>query len=391
MRKFNILIFTSGRSDFDLLLPIIKRFKTNKIINLTLLVTGSHLSAKHGLTIDYIKTKNIENIKKIDIKCDDVNEKNFSYIFSNAQVLYAKYFSTLKNKIDISVILGDRYEALAFAAVCFFSNTPIAHIHGGEITMGAKDDTIRHAITKFSNLHFVSNEEHKNRVLQLGENNSDVFNCGLLGYENLCKIKLFNKKEVESNLKIRFDKKTILVSYHSVTTISKVENIFQFKQVLDALRLYKKLNIIFTSPNIDPGNTDILTMIKKFIKQNQNAYFFKSLGQRLFFSVAKNSNIFIGNSSSGILEVPFLNIPVLNIGNRQKGRFQFVKIFNSSPKKEIIIKNINRILKEKINFLPFDSNLIKNASYIITKNIIRKLKNKEYTYMNNKIFNDLKF
>ena len=203
--------------------------------------------------------------------------------------------------------------------------------------------------------------------------------------------KLFNKKEVESNLKIMFDKKTILVSYHSVTTISKIENIFQFKQVLDALRLYKKLNIIFTSPNIDPGNTDILTMIKKFIKQNKNAYFFKSLGQRLFFSVAKNSNIFIGNSSSGILEVPFLNIPVLNIGNRQKGRFQFVKIFNSNPKKEIIIKNINRILKEKINFLPFDSNLIKNASYIITKNIIRKLKNKECTYMNNKIFNDLKF
>ena len=391
MRKFNILIFTSGRSDFDLLLPIIKRFKKNKIINLTLLVSGSHLSAKHGLTIDYIKTKNIKNIKKIDIKCDDVNEKNFSYIFSNAQVLYAKYFSTLKKKIDISVILGDRYEALAFAAACFFSNTPIAHIHGGEITMGAKDDTIRHVITKFSNLHFVSNEEHKNRVLQLGENDSDVFNCGLLGYENLSKIKLFNKKEVESNLKIMFDKKTILVSYHSVTTISKIENIFQFKQVLDALRLYKKLNIIFTSPNIDPGNTDILTMIKKFIKQNKNAYFFKSLGQRLFFSVAKNSNIFIGNSSSGILEVPFLNIPVLNIGNRQKGRFQFVKIFNSNPKKEIIIKNINRILKEKINFLPFDSNLIKNASYIITKNIIRKLKNKECTYMNNKIFNDLKF
>ena len=204
-------------------------------------------------------------------------------------------------------------------------------------------------------------------------------------------MKLISKEMIEKELKIKFDKKTILVSYHPVTTISREENIFQFKQVLDALKLYKNFNTIFTAPNIDSGNSDILSMIKKHIIKNKNSYFFKSLGQKLFFSVAKNSNIFIGNSSSGILEVPFLNIPVLNIGNRQKGRFQFVKIFNSSPKKEIIIKNINRILKEKINFLPFDSNLIKNASYIITKNIIRKLKNKECTYMNSKIFNDLKF
>jgi len=391
MKKFNILVFTSGRSDFDLLLPLIKKLEINKYLKLTLIVSGSHLSTKHGLTLNYIKTKYKKKIKKIDIKCSNVNEKNISFIFGNAQFLYGKYFLNQKKKADLSVVLGDRYEALAFVVACFFSSIPIAHIHGGEITRGAKDDVIRHAITKFSNLHFVSNEEHKKRVLQLGEYKSNIFNCGLLGYENLFKMKLISKEMIEKELKIKFDKKTILVSYHPVTTISREENIFQFKQVLDALKLYKNFNTIFTAPNIDSGNSDILSMIKKHIIKNKNSYFFKSLGQKLFFSVAKNSNIFIGNSSSGILEVPFLNIPVLNIGNRQKGRFQFVKIFNSSPKKEIIIKNINRILKEKINFLPFDSNLIKNASYIITKNIIRKLKNKEYTYMNNKIFNDLKF
>tara|TARA_B100000787_G_scaffold72772_1_gene53531 strand:- start:2933 stop:4108 length:1176 start_codon:yes stop_codon:yes gene_type:complete len=391
MKKFNILVFTSGRSDFDLLLPLIKKLEINQLINLTLIVTGSHLSVRHGLTINNIKNKNIKDIKKIDIKCSNVTEKNISLIYGNAQNLYGKYFSNLKKKIHLSVILGDRYEALAFAVACFFSNTPIAHIHGGEITSGSKDDTIRHAITKLSNLHFVSNKEHKKRVIQLGEKTSTIFNCGLLGYESLCKIILMSKEQVGKVLKINFDQKTILVSYHSVTTISKKENISQFNQILDALKIYKKFNIIFTSPNIDPGNTDILSMIKKFIIKNKNSYFFKSLGQKLFFSVAKNSNIFIGNSSSGILEIPFLNVPVLNIGNRQKGRFKFVKIFNSSAKKEIIIKNINNILLKKNKNKNFKPLLIKNASSIIEKKIVEKLKDKKYSYLTHKIFNDLNF
>ena len=390
MKKFNILVFTGGRSDFDLLLPVIKKLEVSKFINLSLLVSGSHLSIKHGLTINYIKKKNIKNIKKIDIKCDNVNEKNIPIIFGNAQNKYGKYLLNLKKKIDLSIVLGDRYEALAFTTACFFSNIPIGHIHGGEITSGAKDDTIRHVITKLSNLHFVSNDEHKKRVLQLGEDLSNVFNCGLLGYENLCKTKLINKKQIKQSLKINLDKKTILVSYHSVTTISKTENIFQFKQVLDALELYKKFNIIFTSPNIDPGNTNILIMIKKFILKNKNAYFYKSLGQKLFFSVAKSSNIFIGNSSSGILEIPFLGTPVLNIGSRQKGRFQFVKIFNSTAKK-IIIKSINRIFKQRKSMNYLKIKLIKNASSLITKKIIKKLKNEKNIYMKNKIFNDLSF
>lgn len=390
MKKFKILVFTSGRSDFDLLLPLIKRLENNILISLTLIVTGSHLSTKHGFTLNYVNNHHLKKIKKIDIKCNNVTEKNISFIFSKAQVLYSKYLATTKEEIDLSIILGDRYEALAFAAACFFSNVPIAHIHGGEITRGAKDDAIRHIITKFSNLHFVSNEEHKKRVIQLGENKSNVFNCGLLGYENLYKMKLINKGKIEKKLKINFDKKTILVSYHSVTTVSKKDNIFQFQQVLEALNMYKTFNIIFTSPNIDPGNIDIIKMIKKFINKNENAYFFKSLGQKLLFSVAKNSNIFIGNSSSGILEIPFLDIPVLNIGDRQKGRFQFVKVIESIPKKKVIIKNIDNIIKEKKKKKNYQSKLVKNASSLIANNIIKKIKNKKDINQTNKIFYDLK-
>ena len=165
MKKFNILIFTSGRSDFDLLLPIVKKIKKINSIRSELVVSGSHLSKKHGLTLNYVKKQNVGRLITININCDNVNENNLSKIFANAQTLYSKFFSSLK-KIDLTVVLGDRYEALAFASSCF-SKIPIAHIHGGEKTNGAMDDIIRHAITKLSNLHFVSNVEHKKEFYNL--------------------------------------------------------------------------------------------------------------------------------------------------------------------------------------------------------------------------------
>jgi UDP-hydrolysing UDP-N-acetyl-D-glucosamine 2-epimerase len=389
MKKFNILIFTSGRSDFDLLLPIVKKIKKIKSIRSELLVSGSHLSKKHGLTLNYVKKQNVGRLITININCGNVNENNLSKTFANAQTLYSKFFSSLKKKIDLTVVLGDRYEALAFASSCFFSKIPIAHIHGGEKTNGAMDDIIRHTITKLSNLHFVSNVEHKKRVLQLGENKSNVLICGLLGYENISNIKIKDKKTLEKKLQISFKNKIILISYHSVTTISNKQNTYQFREVLNALKNYNKCNIIFTSPNIDPGNIEIIEMINNFIEKNENAYFYKSLGQELFFSLAKNSDIFIGNSSSGILEVPFLKVPVINIGKRQAGRYQFVKVSNISPITKKIIREIDKILNQKRKKIPSIRYQKKNVSSFIIKNILKKLRDKNNTYLSNKIFNDL--
>ena len=389
MKKFNILIFTSGRSDFDLLLPIVKKIKKIKSIRSELLVSGSHLSKKHGLTLNYVKKQNVGRLITININCGNVNENNLSKTFANAQTLYSKFFSSLKKKIDLTVVLGDRYEALAFASSCFFSKIPIAHIHGGEKTNGAMDDIIRHTITKLSNLHFVSNVEHKKRVLQLGENKSNVLICGLLGYENISNIKIKDKKTLEKKLQISFKNKIILISYHSVTTISNKQNTYQFREVLNALKNYNKCNIIFTSPNIDPGNIEIIEMINNFIEKNENAYFYKSLGQELFFSLAKNSDIFIGNSSSGILEVPFLKVPVINIGKRQAGRYQFVKVSNISPITKKILKKIDKILNKKRKKIPSIRYQKKNVSSFIIKNILKKLRDKNNTYLSNKIFNDL--
>ena len=251
------------------------------------------------------------------------------------------------------------------------------------------DDIIRHTITKLSNLHFVSNVEHKKRVLQLGENKSNVLICGLLGYENISNIKIKDKKTLEKKLQISFKNKIILISYHSVTTISNKQNTYQFREVLNALKNYNKCNIIFTSPNIDPGNIEIIEMINNFIEKNENAYFYKSLGQELFFSLAKNSDIFIGNSSSGILEVPFLKVPVINIGKRQAGRYQFVKVSNISPITKKIIREIDKILNQKRKKIPSIRYQKKNVSSFIIKNILKKLRDKNNTYLSNKIFNDL--
>ncbi len=387
MKKYKILFFSSGRSDFELLLPIINKLQKNKSIQLNLIISGSHLSKRHGYTINEVKKHKIKNIKKINIKCEKVNEKNIYHIFTRSQKLYSNFINSFKNKVHLAVVLGDRYEALSFGLSCFFQNIHLAHIHGGEITNGSKDDTIRHILTKLSNLHFVSHSSHKKRVLQLGESNQNIHNFGLLEKENILKLKLNNKKQITNLLKIDANKDNILVSYHPVTVLSKKQNKIQFQQVLSALLYFKNHNIIFTAPNIDPGNLDILKMTKKFVEENSNAFFFESLGQKKFFSLAKNSKIFIGNSSSGILEIPFLNIPVLDIGIRQEGRHKFQKVHHSSANRKNIINKINNILKNKIKTKNKMNS--KNTSRLISASIINYLK---YNKFDNQLkkFKDLK-
>ena len=384
MKKFNILFFSSGRSDYELIKPIINQFKKKKNFNSYLILTGSHFSKIHGQTYKNVDQKNIKKLFKIDINCNSINYNNLNFNFIFAQEKFNKF---LKNKrFNLVIILGDRYEALAFGLSCFFKRIKIAHIHGGEITQGSMDDTIRHSLTKLSNIHFVSNSEHQKRVIQLGESPKTVKNVGLLGYENISKMRFISKKIVMKKLNINKDKKNILVSYHPVTTLSKKENIFQFNQLLIALTKFPNFNIIFTSPNIDPGNKDIIDMIKKFEKNNKNSYFFLSLGQKYFFSLAKSSEIFIGNSSSGILEIPFLKVPVINIGTRQKNRFNFLKISHEEANSKKIINKIKQILNknynETFNFIE------KNTSKKISSSIIDFVKNSKK--INQKIFYDLK-
>ena len=358
-------------------------FKKLNYFNSYLILTGSHLSKRHGRTFKNIDQKLVKKLFKIDINSNYINYDNFSLSFIQAQKKFEKFFK--KKKFDLAIILGDRYEALAFGLCCFFKKIKIAHIHGGEITQGSIDDTFRHLLTKISNIHYVTNTEHQKRVIQLGEKPKSVINVGLLGYENILKMNFLDKETLLKKLKIDQNKKNILVSYHPVTKLSKGENIYQFNQLLIALKKFSNFNIIFTSPNIDPGNKDIVDRIKKFLKKSKNSYFFYSLGQKYFFSLAKTSEIFIGNSSSGILEIPFLKVPVINIGIRQKKRYNFLKISHEQPNSKKIIKRIEMILSKK------DSKILNikrvNTSKKISLSIINFLKNTKY--IDQKIFYDL--
>ena len=383
MKKFNILFFSSGRSDYDLIKPIMNEFKKLNYFNSYLILTGSHLSKRHGRTFKNIDQKLVKKLFKIDINSNYINYDNFSLSFIQAQKKFEKFFK--KKKFDLAIILGDRYEALAFGLCCFFKKIKIAHIHGGEITQGSIDDTFRHLLTKISNIHYVTNTEHQKRVIQLGEKPKSVINVGLLGYENILKMNFLDKETLLKKLKIDQNKKNILVSYHPVTKLSKGENIYQFNQLLIALKKFSNFNIIFTSPNIDPGNKDIVDRIKKFLKKSKNSYFFYSLGQKYFFSLAKTSEIFIGNSSSGILEIPFLKVPVINIGIRQKKRYNFLKISHEQPNSKKIIKRIEMILSKKGSKILNIKRV--NTSKKISLSIINFLKNTKY--IDQKIFYDL--
>ena len=384
MKSYNILFFSSGRSDYELIKPIIGRLKKNNNFNSYLILTGSHLSKKHGKTLNQVDYSTVKQSFKIDIQCDqvDYNELNSNFIF--AQKKFEKFLK--KKKFDLAVILGDRYEALAFGLCCFFKKIKIAHIHGGEITQGAIDDTIRHTLTKLSDIHYVSNFEHKKRVIQLGEDPKTVKIVGLLGLENIKKMSFFNRKFISEKLRINQHKKNILISYHPITKLSKKENIYQFGQLLSSLKKFSNFNIIFTSPNIDPGNKQIIFQIKKFLKKNENSYFFYSLGQQIFFSLAKESELFIGNSSSGILEIPFLNVPVINIGIRQKNRFNFSDILHVEAKNQKITNAIKKTLNTRNKVTAYIKK--KNTSNLIYQNIIYFLKHSNK--FKEKIFYDLK-
>lgn len=328
MRK--IALVTSTRAEYGIMSKLIDLLDKDSDVDFYLFVTGMHLSEKFGLTKNEIKQK-IYNEINIEIEADPAHSlaltiEKFSCAFSEL-------------KPDIIVVLGDRYEIMGVAQAAMLNNIPIAHLYGGDTTQGAIDEAIRHSITKMSHLHFVSCEESKKRVIQLGENPNRVFNVGALALENIKYIDLLKKDELEKFLDFKFNKKNLLVTFHPVTLEGDTRG--QIKELLDALDKLIDTNFIITCPNSDSGNEDIFNQIIEFEKKNKNAKVYKSLGMLRYLSCLKYVDMVVGNSSSGIYEVPSFKIPTINIGNRQKGRMQAASIINCNPKKEDILNAIN--------------------------------------------------
>jgi GDP/UDP-N,N'-diacetylbacillosamine 2-epimerase (hydrolysing) len=342
--KRKIFVLSTSRADFDLIYPIISILK--KKADVKILLSGSHFEKKFGYTYKEVVKKNIKINFKFKFKYKSETKLSLLLNLSGYFKKLSIFFN--KNNCDLFLILGDRYETLISSFVANFNGIPIAHISGGEVTEGSKDECFRHAISKLSSLHFVSHKEHKTRLIQLGENKKNIFNFGSLGAENVSNTKLIKKKEMEEELKIKFNENNICVTYHP-NTIEEEKNASDFKILMEALLDINQCNIFILSPNADYGNKDIFKMTNYYIKNYKNVFFIENLGVVKYFSLIKECNICIGNSSSILTEVPYIKKFSVNVGDRQKGRIAPKNVINVPFDKKIIYTKVLNILKKNKN------------------------------------------
>lgn len=329
-----IAIITGTRAEFGLLRPLIDVIQKDNDFELQLVVTAMHLSPEFGYTISEIEEANYKINKKVECLLSSDSAVGVSKSIGLAMIGFADAFEELRP--DFVFILGDRSEMLAAATAAMIANVPIGHIHGGETTEGAYDEGIRHAITKMSYLHFASTEIYRQRIIQLGEHPDRVFNVGAIGLDSIKNLVLLNKEEFEQSINFKLGKSNILITFHPVTLESQSAQA-QFKAILDVLGSLEDTHFIFTHANSDKHGRVINQMIEKFVNQNKDrAVSFKSLGQLRYLSALKFMDVILGNSSSGIMEVPHFNIPTINIGDRQKGRILSDSVIQAEPTIESI-------------------------------------------------------
>ncbi|WP_061320779.1 UDP-N-acetylglucosamine 2-epimerase [Clostridium botulinum] len=341
MRK--ILVVTGTRAEYGLLYWTMKEIEKHKDLQLQLIVTGNHLIREYGYTVDQIKKDGFKIDEEIDMIIDSEKKSSVLKSMGIEMIQMAQAFDRLKP--DILLILGDRYETFVAATCAMMMNIPIAHMNGGESTEGLIDEQVRHAITKMAHIHFPGAEYYKERIIKMGEEPWRVFNVGQAGIENIKRLNLLDKEQLEKELNINFTKKVFLITYHSVTlelenTEEQIDNLLKAISNFDA-------QYIFTYPNADFGSKTIIHKVNNFVKENNNAHICYSLGQIKYLSLLKCANIMIGNSSSGIIESPSFKIPVINIGDRQKGRLGNRNIIDTDYTVDDICSAINKVLYDK--------------------------------------------
>ena len=381
MKKIKICFLTSTRADYGLMKNLIKRFKSCPDLETYIIAGGTHFLEKFGNTFNEIKEDSLKIDIKIKINISDDSTYGSAKFFS----LFSDKFNKALQKIkpDLLIILGDRFETLSAASVAVIQNIPICHLHGGESSEGQIDESIRHAITKLSSLHFVSHKKYKKRVIQLGENPTNVHHVGALGLNLELKKKILLKSQLESLLKINMKEKNIIVTFHPVTLMKDTTK--DLKELFNALIYFKNIFFLITSPNMDPDHNKIIKKIKVLVKKKKNIDFVKSLGKEKYFNSLNFFDGVLGNSSSGIIEVPSFKKGTINIGDRQKGRVQAKSIINCKPKKNEIIKAIKKLYSIK-----FQNTLknIKNPYYkknpeekilnIVKKTNLKKINKKTF-------------
>jgi GDP/UDP-N,N'-diacetylbacillosamine 2-epimerase (hydrolysing) len=380
--KKNICVITSTRAEYGLLYWLMKEIENSSLLNLKMVVTGTHLSKQYGDTQKLIQADGFKNYTAIPVLADGEGKKAVGLTAANTLNFFTEYF--INEKPDAIVVLGDRFEILAMAQAAAISAVPVIHLHGGEITEGANDDMFRHAITKLSSFHFTSNREHRNRVIQLGEQPQRVKISGALGIENIKKLQLLNRAELENVLNVKFKEKIFLITFHPAT-LEKESVTSQFKEMINAISIFKNTSFVISKANADAGGSEINKLIDKFSKKNENVIASHSFGQLNYLSLMKLADAVIGNSSSGIIEAPSLYTPTVNIGSRQKGRARAASVIDCNPEKTSIVKAINKTLalrNRKMFKNPYD----KGAS---SKKIVRAIEAINLAKLLPKKFHDL--
>lgn len=380
-----ICVVTGTRAEYGLLYWLMKEIQADSELQLQLIVTGMHLSPEFGLTFKEVE-KEFHIDKKIEMLLSSDTPIGISKSMGLAQISFAEAYAELQP--DLIFLLGDRYEIFAAASAAMVARIPIAHLHGGETTEGAFDEAMRHSITKMSHLHFTATDEYRKRVIQLGEHPDRIFNVGGLGIENIKRLPLLNKQELEESIGFKLAEKNLLVTFHPVTLEDSTAK-RQFTELLTALDELDDTHLIFTKANSDTDGRIINQMIDDYVSKNSHkAAAFTSLGQLRYLSALQFVDAMVGNSSSGLAEAPSFKIGTINIGERQKGRGKADSVIDCEPIKASIQAALIRLYSEE-----FQKQLtkVKNpyGDGCASKKIIKIVKNTDLNCIVKKKFYDL--
>ncbi|OIO38522.1 MAG: UDP-N-acetyl-D-glucosamine 2-epimerase, UDP-hydrolysing [Candidatus Omnitrophica bacterium CG1_02_49_16] len=340
MKIRKICIVTGSRADYGLLYWLMKEIRLDPQLKLQIVATGAHLSSVYGDTLKNIKSDGFNVDAKISILTHDNSPRGVTKSLAAAVSGFADVFERLLP--HIVVVLGDRYEIFAAAQAAMIAGIPIAHIHGGESTEGMIDEAIRHSITKMAHFHFVAAQPYRKRLIQLGENPSRIFNYGAPGLDNLSRLPLLSRSEVEEALGLRFKKRVLLVTYHPVT-LGHDRQLKVIRALLEAIDGVKDATILMTKANADSGGSAINQLINAYAKQRKGrVYTFASMGQLNYLSSMKHADLVLGNSSSGLIEAPSFKKPSVNIGPRQRGRLRASSVIDCGESRQKIASAIQK-------------------------------------------------
>ncbi len=338
-----ICVVTATRAEFGLLKPLLEKLLKVPDFDIKIVATGMHLSPEFGLTYKEIEEAGMTIDRKIEMQLSSDSTVAMSKTMGLAMIGFADYFEDTKP--DYAILIADRYETLAVAAVAMCMQIPIIHLYGGETTEGAIDESIRHAISKMAYLHFATTEQYRKRIIQMGEAPERVFNVGGLGVENIKTCPLLTKTDLENSLHITLDAPYAVVTFHPVT-LEKNSALRQAKELLQACEEFPEMIFLFTKANSDAAGRMINKLFQTFINNHKNMRLYDSLGLKRYLSAVKYAKFVLGNSSSGIMEVPSFGIPTVNIGDRQRGRMRASTVIDCKPFKSDIVNGMHKALDE---------------------------------------------